>query len=358
MDFNFTSTIGPSTTTTNETTTISVYLTNTTTGNTNNTSNSTVPFYGKDEIKEYFLREYRNGCQGFYKTQLWSCFEGSIYSFTVAALVLAAIGILGNVIVFLTIIANKRLHLDIFVAIACVILSDTAALVSYFVTGYLTEVIVIFDVHLAVNFIFVICTTMWSCLNAILLTVVRYHLQKEMHSKSISVRIIVANVIFFITGLLLGIAFITPLFFEIDSANYSLTREYQQLVKDFSEIHLYLRLAITSLPFVPGLVLHFMRLRIRNNFYAVRKSLVVVTTIMLTLFNLACLQEVVLISVYLIWGTDLPDWLSQLTTSSEFRIFRINPLPWIINFSIKPLLLIFVTRPVKACMSKICCCFF
>lgn len=329
---------------------------------TTNITNGTtaIPTYGKDAIDEYFVREYSKGCagDGFYKTQLWSCFDGSTYAFALSAIIIAGIGLLGNIVAFLKIVFDKKLHSDIYVAIACVLVSDTMALISYSIAGYVTEVIVLFDMVLAVNITFVICTTMWSCLNAILLTVVRYRLQKETNYGRLYKKIIVSNFMFFLVGIVLGVSFTAPLFIDIDSSDYSLTREYQQLVVNFSIAHLYLRLAMTSFPLIPSFVLHFMRLRIRNNFYYVRKSMAVVITIMLTLFNLACFQEVVLITVYLIWGTDLPDWLKELTTSSEFRIFRINPLPWMINFSIKPLLLIFITPPVKSCLGKICCCFF
>lgn len=319
-----------------------------------------IPTYGKDAINEYFVREYSKGCSGdgFYHKQLWSCFDGSTYAFALSGIIIACIGLFGNIVAFLKIVFDKKLHSDIFVAIACVLVSDTMALISYSITGYVTEVIVLFDTVLAVNITFVICTTMWSCLNAILLTVVRYRLQKETNYGRLWKKIIFSNGIFFFIGMASGVSFTAPLFIDIESSDYSLTKEYQQLVVNFSIAHLYLRLAMTSFPLIPSLVLHFMRLRIRNNFYYVRKSMAVVITIMLTLFNLACLQEVILISVYLIWGTNLPDWLKELTTSSEFRIFRINPLPWIINFSIKPLLLIFVTPPVKSCLGKICCCFF
>lgn len=329
---------------------------------TTNITNGTtaIPTYGKDAIDEYFVREYSKGCagDGFYKTQLWSCFDGSTYAFALSAIIIAGIGLLGNIVAFLKIVFDKKLHSDIYVAIACVLVSDTMSLISYSIAGYVTEVIVLFDMVLAVNITFVICTTMWSCLNAILLTVVRYRLQKETNYGRLYKKIIVSNFMFFLVGIALGVSFTAPLFIDIDSSDYSLTREYQQLVVNFSIAHLYLRLAMTSFPLIPSFVLHFMRLRIRNNFYYVRKSMAVVITIMLTLFNLACFQEVVLITVYLIWGTDLPDWLKELTTSSEFRIFRINPLPWMINFSIKPLLLIFITPPVKSCLGKICCCFF
>lgn len=309
-------------------------------------------------IDDYFIREFRNGCLGFYQTQLWACFGGSTYAFALAAVVIACIGMVGNFIAFVKIVSDKKLHSDIFVALACVIVSDSVALVSFFVTGYITEVIVVFDIVLAVNFVFIICTTTWSSLNATLLTVVRYHLQKEANSKSMKCKIITSNAMFFTVGLALGVAFVTPLFININSTNYTSTGEYQQLVIKFSTAHLYLRLVLTSLPIIPSFMLHFMRLKIRNNFYYVKKSLVVIITIMLTIINLACFQEVVLISVHLIWGSDLPDWLKQLTTSSEFRIFRINPLPWIINFSIKPLLLFLITPPMKTLWSKLCCCYF
>lgn len=343
----------------------STFIPTATVNSTNETINisngsTAIPTYGKDAIKEYFVQEYNKGCSedGFYQNQLWSCFDGSTYAFALSGIIIAGIGLFGNIVAFLKIVFDKKLHSDIFVALACVLVSDTMALISYSITGYVTEVIVLFDMVLVVNMTFIICTTMWSCLNAILLTVVRYRLQKETNYGRLWKKIIVSNVIFFFIGMAAGVSFTAPLFIDIESSDYSLTTEYQQLVVNFSIAHLYLRLAMTSFPLIPSFVLHFMRLSIRNNFYYVRKSMAVVITIMLTLFNLACLQEVVLISVYLIWGSDLPDWLKELTTSSEFRIFRINPLPWIINFSIKPLLLIFVTPPVKACLGKTCCCFF
>lgn len=348
MDGNVTTTFEPTTTSSNDTnSTVSI-------------SNGTTDTHtgSKSLIDEFFVREFRNGCLGFYQTQLWSCFDGSTYAFSLVAVIVACIGIAGNVIAFVKIVSDKKLHSDIFVALACVIVSDSLALVSYSVTGYITEVIVVFDIMLAVNFVFIICTTMWSILNALLLTVVRYRIQKESDSKRMTVKIIVSNVIFFLTGLALGVAFVIPLFLNINSINYTRTEEYQQLVINFSIAHLYLRLAMASCPLIPSLILHFMRLRIRNNFFYVRKSVSVVITVMLTIFNLACLQEIILVSVYLIWGTDLPDWLKQLTTSSEFRIFRINPLPWIINFSIKPFFLLLITPPLKLLWSKICCCYF
>jgi hypothetical protein len=323
-------------------------------------SNGTIgiPTGSKSLIDAFFVREYRNACLGFYQTQLWPCFDGSTYALSMVAVILACFGIIGNVIVFVKIVSDKKLHSDIFIALACVIVSDSAALISYSVSGYIAEVIVVFDATLAVNLVFIICTAMWSILNALLLTVVRYRLQRESDSKRMATKIIVSNVVFFITGLGLGIAFVTPLFLNIQSTNYTGTLEYQRIVTDFSASHLYLRLAVASCPLIPSLILHIIRLRIRNNFFYVRKRISVIITIMLTIFNLACLQEIVLISVYLIWGADLPDWLKKLTTSSEFRIFRVNPLPWIINFSIKPFLLFLITPPMIWLWSKICCCVF
>ncbi|XP_052720397.1 uncharacterized protein LOC128192034 [Crassostrea angulata] len=156
----------------------STFIPTATVNSTNETINisngsTAIPTYGKDAIKEYFVQEYNKGCSedGFYQNQLWSCFDGSTYAFALSGIIIAGIGLFGNIVAFLKIVFDKKLHSDIFVALACVLVSDTMALISYSITGYVTEVIVLFDMVLAVNMTFIICTTMWSCLNAILLTV-------------------------------------------------------------------------------------------------------------------------------------------------------------------------------------------
>lgn len=102
------------------------------------------------------------------------CFDGFIYVFVLLGIIIVGIGFFGNIVVFLKIVFDKKFYFDIFVVIVCVFVLDIMGLIFYFIIGYVIEVIVLFDMVLVVNMIFIICIIMWFCFNVILLMVVCY----------------------------------------------------------------------------------------------------------------------------------------------------------------------------------------